>query len=82
MYNIDKLASKFIYTNYHGGIFKPEQEMPDGYKFVRILGWQEINGKKYWTFAYTLSKDWGIDNYGIIEQKVNSIMFLNIYFIN
>lgn len=63
-------SSKFFrYTS--GGIYVEDDSETDkvGFTVLKVIGWRTINNKLFWVFSYTRNNDWGIKNFGMMEDK-------------
>ncbi|CAB3254975.1 unnamed protein product [Arctia plantaginis] len=62
------------FFHYSGGIYRHsmfgDQQMK-GYHSVRIVGWGEQNGDKYWLVANSWGPEWGENGYFRIARGVN-----------
>lgn len=74
----NKLGSKDFYR-YLNGVWIPNQDKFDSIQYLRVLGWQKINGKLHWIFSYTQDENkWGLYNYGLIPQGYLKFIKLDV----
>merc|ERR1712072_1185482 len=63
-----------VYTdfeNYAGGIYKHTSGTMAGGHAVKIVGWGEENGVKYWKVANSWNPYWGEEGYFRIKRGTN-----------
>lgn len=59
------------FPTYHSGVYKHTTGSYLGGHAVRIVGWGELNGEKYWKIANSWNKGWGESGYFNILRGVN-----------
>jgi cathepsin B len=60
------------FINYHGGIYKHVTGSLLGGHAIKMLGWGEEEGVKYWIAANSWSTSWGEEGYFRIEEGTSS----------
>ena len=50
----------------------------DGIKFFRVIGWRKLQNKDYWIFSYTLTNEWGLNNYALIPMRDYNLNFIHL----
>lgn len=63
-----------VYTdflNYKHGVYNHTEGQSIGHHGVKIMGWGEEHGNKYWLVANSWGKDWGDDGFFKILRGVN-----------
>jgi cysteine peptidase C len=53
---------------YSGGVYVQTSSQYLGGHAVRLVGWGELNGVKYWKIANSWNADWGLNGYFLIRR--------------
>jgi cathepsin B len=56
------------FMSYKGGLYEPQSTDVAGHHAIKILGWGEEDGKKYWLIANSWTKSWGMDGFAKFKK--------------